>query len=131
MKNHKITTETEQTATGEVEYDAIECDECEYTVPLDSVVTCLFPESFEEKSSMNHPYRYMVEGSDGNGTLRVYCQDCAEHKFDDGVLEQPVHKKFLEFVFDNESSDWFVITMVVFTCYFVISGLIVATLIIV
>ena len=131
MKKHKITTKTEQTATGEVEYDAIECDECGYTVPLDSAVTCMFPESVDKNWVMGGTYRYVVDSSDGNGTLRVYCQDCAEHKFDDGFLEQPVHKKFLEFVFGNERSELFVITMFLLTCYFVISGLIVATLIIV
>jgi len=129
MKNHKITTETEQTVTGKIEYDAIECDECGYVVPLDNVVTCLFPESVTKKWMRGGDYFKVL--SEDDTTLRVYCQDCAEHKFDKNVLEQPVHKKFLEFVFDNERSDLFYIVMFILTCYFVISGFIVAMMIVV
>jgi len=123
---HRVKTKTEQTPTGPVEYDAIECDECGYDVPLESAVIPVFPEEVSRSTYVHDGNRFTVS-TNGDATIRVYCQDCAEVKFDEGVLDTPLHRDFINFAFGNE---WKSLITIIIALYCFASGVLFAMLII-
>lgn len=119
---HRVKQKVEQTATGPVEYEAIECDECGYVVPLESVVIPVFPDEIEKKWGFDHNEYFKFEAN-SDVTVRVYCEDCARHKFDDSVIDKPLHREFIDFAFEKE---WRALLTLIFAVYCFWSGLIVA-----